>query len=267
MEIIDAQLHTSREHPPEQLLSMMDAVGVAAAVLVHASRDGNDISAVLDAAATHPDRFAAVGAVDSHEPDLDDRVEELRTRPETVGLRLVIPDAAAAQRLRDGFHRPLFVAAERAGLPLFIFALHAFDAIGAIAREHADLLVVIDHLGLPQPPLREPDPERWQGLPDLVALAACANVAVKWTAVPTLSLRPYPYDDLWDPLRRVLDAFGVERVMWGTDITRVGGLHTYCDSVSYMKRVPGLTYGELELLMGGTLRRLLDWRPTPQARP
>ncbi len=36
-----------------------------------------------------------------------------------------------------------------------------------------------------------------------------------------------PYNDLWDPLRRIFDAFGFVRCMWGTDWTRAVALLTY----------------------------------------
>ena len=36
-----------------------------------------------------------------------------------------------------------------------------------------------------------------------------------------------PYDDIWDPVLRIIDAFGIDRCMWGTDWTRTSGMLTY----------------------------------------
>jgi hypothetical protein len=36
----------------------------------------------------------------------------------------------------------------------------------------------------------------------------------------TLSREPYPVPNIWDPLARVFDAWGLERCLWGIDWTR-----------------------------------------------
>ena len=87
--------------------------------------------------------------------------------------------------------------------------------------------MVIDHLGLQQPFEPPAPPEPWADLPKLLALAAHANVMVKITGACTLSHQPFPYTDIWDPLWRIFDAFGLDRCLWGTDWTRAVALLTY----------------------------------------
>ena len=86
---------------------------------------------------------------------------------------------------------------------------------------------MIDHLGLPQPQEPPAPAEPFADLPKLLALAAYANVAVKISGACTLSHEPFPYNDLWDPLWRIFDAFGLDRCMWGTDWTRAVKVLTY----------------------------------------
>src|SRR5690606_22037740 len=94
-----------------------------------------------------------------------------------------------------------------------------------------DTTLVIDHLGLQQP-FEPPVPEApFADLPSLLTLAAYSNVVVKITGACTLSLRPFPYADIWEPLGRIFDAFGIDRCMWGTDWTRAVGLLTYAQGV------------------------------------
>ena len=64
-----------------------------------------------------------------------------------------------------------------------------------------------------QPPLMTPDPEAFQRLPELLALARYPNVAAKISAVPALSRQKYPFADLWPCLHRVVDEFGPDRLM------------------------------------------------------
>jgi predicted TIM-barrel fold metal-dependent hydrolase len=56
---------STRPVTAEQFLAAMDATGIAKAALVQASTAyGYDNSYVLDSAARHPDRFAAIACVD-----------------------------------------------------------------------------------------------------------------------------------------------------------------------------------------------------------
>ena len=58
-------------------------------------------------------------------------------------------------------------------------------------------------------------------------LAIHDNIAVKITGACTLSYKAFPYNDIWEPLGRIFDAFGIDRCMWGTDWTRAVALLTY----------------------------------------
>ena len=84
---------------------------------------------------------------------------------------------------------------------------------------------------------------------------------VKISGACTLSREPYPYLDIWDPLRRIFDGFGIDRCMWGTDWTRAVNLLTYQEGVEPFRRTDRLTEGERAALMGGTLERVYGWAP------
>ncbi len=121
---------------------------------------------------------------------------------------------------------------------------------------------MIDHLGLQQPFEPPPPPQPFADLPKLLALAAHDNVAVKITGACTLSHEPFPYNDLWDPLSRIFDAFGFDRCMWGTDWTRAVGLLTYAQGVEAFRVTSRLSDSNLAALMGGTLQRIYHWAPS-----
>jgi len=69
----------------------------------------------------------------------------------------------------------------------------------------------------------------------------------------------YPFEGLWPFLRRAVDAFGADRVMWASDH---GGDQTgkswgelfYC-----MPACTALSKAELEWVLGGTVRKILQW--------
>lgn len=83
------------------------------------------------------------------------------------------------------------------------------------AERFPDVQFVIDHCGAVF------DAPRGQAtIDDAVAMARYPNVACKWAhAASLLSTVPYPFPDLEPKLRRAVDAFGPQRVMWASDYT------------------------------------------------
>ena len=164
--------------------------------------------------------------------------------PDDPGVNRVLAAAGAA-----------FVAGQRAELgPL--------EQLGPLAARNPNTRIVIDHLGLLQP-FEPPKPaEPWADLPKLVALAKYDNVVVKISGAGTLSKETFPYKDIWDPLRRIFDAFGMDRCMWGTDWTRAVAFLTYKEGVDAFRLTDRLTDSERATLMGGTLQKVYGWAPS-----
>ena len=90
----------------------------------------------------------------------------------------------------------------------------------------------------------------------MLSLATCPNVAIKLTGACTLSKLPYPYPDIWDPIRRILDAYAVDRCMWGTDWTRASQILTYQQGVDAFKTTQQLSDSERAQLMGDNLQKI-----------
>ena len=86
-------------------------------------------------------------------------------------------------------------------------------------------------------------------------------MAIKISGACTLSHEPFPYPDIWKPLRQIFDAFGFDRCMWGTDWTRAWKLCTYEQSVEAFRVTDELSDTERSALMGGTLSKIHNWSP------
>jgi predicted TIM-barrel fold metal-dependent hydrolase len=135
------------------------------------------------------------------------------------------------------------------------------DHGAALVARNPDTVVVIDHLGLLQPFLPPAPAEPWADLPKVLALAAHDNVRIKISGACTLSHQPFPYGDIWDPVMRIIDAFGLDRCMWGTDWTRATALLTYEQGVEAFRVTDRLSDGDRSTLMGGTLQKVYGWSP------
>ena len=275
MRVIDVQVHAyERNHPGrpwvgklhgpdsangEEMVAAMDAVGVDGAVIVSTFNLYRcDPSYALEVYATYPERFRVVAPIDVTDPGVDDFVAGWAKTKGAVGVRLMLRDELlsdpADPRLNHGF-----ALAGKHGLPVNFLCWGRLDDGAELVRRNPDTVIVIDHLGLLQPNAPPPFAEPWKDLPKLLALAQYPNVRVKISGACTLSHEGYPYNDIWEPVLRIIDAFGIDRCMWGTDWTRTSGVLTYEQGVAPFRETSRLSAGDKAKLMGGTLEKVYKW--------
>jgi L-fuconolactonase len=277
MPIIDAQVHAyERDHPgrpwaaklhgpPEvtgdEMVKAMDAVGVDAAVLVSPyTMYRYDPSYALQVYAAHPGRFALVKPVDPTDPAVADTIADWAKTDGAVAVRIMMTRGVSEDPANPGITRVL-AAAARYALPVNLLCWGRLDQVDQMAARHPGTTLVIDHLGLQQPFEPPPPAAPFAELPKLLKLARHPNVVVKITGACTLSREPFPYNDIWDPLARIFDAFGLQRCLWGTDWTRATELLTYQQGVDAFRVTDRLSERDKAVLMGETLQRVYKWQP------
>ena len=276
--IIDAQVHAyERNHPGrpwaavltgpdevtgEDMVAAMDAVGVDGAVLVSPfTMYGYNASYALEVHRKHPGRFGLVKPVDPGDPAVAETVAEWAATPGAVGIRLMLTRGASLDPADPGISRVLTAAAQH-DLPLNLLCWGRLEQAAKLAKRHPQTRLVIDHLGLQQPFEPPAPPVPFADLPNLLALAAYDNVVVKISGACTLSHEPFPFNDIWDPLTRIFDAFGLQRCLWGTDWTRAVRLLTYRDGVEAFRVTDRLSESDRAVLMGESLSRVYGWAPS-----
>jgi predicted TIM-barrel fold metal-dependent hydrolase len=236
-------------------------VGVDGALLVSPfTMYRYDASYAIDVRARQPDRFGLIKPVDPADPGVAETVADWAKTPGTVGIRIMMNRDVSEDPADPGIGRVL-AAGARHGLPVNILCWGRLEQAWALAARHPDTAIVIDHLGLQQPFEPPPPAQPFAALPNVLKLAAHPNVAIKITGACTLSREAFPYNDIWDALGRIVDAFGIDRCMWGTDWTRAVGLLTYQQGVDAFRGTDRLTDADKAMLMGGTLHRVYRWSP------
>jgi len=237
----------------EASLAAMAAVGIDMALLL-ARTEWAEFAAV-----THPSRFASNIRFDPTDPDIEELVSTARDRRGVVGLQAYLswpPSGENIQLLRAGGFEAMFSAAEKHRLPVSAVVSGDLPEIVPIAEGHPDLILVLPHFGLKQPPLREPDVPPFAQLSQLLELARYPNVFVKCSGIPTLSATGFPYPDVWPHILKVISAFGLDRVMWASDYTRVSQLMSYEHALAYLRDTTELSTAEKAQLLGGTAARV-----------
>lgn len=270
--IIDAQVHAyEHDHPGrpwaavlhgpdavtgDDMVAAMNAVGVDAAILVSVfTMYRFDSSYAEQVYRAHPTRFRLIKPVDPTDPGVNETIDQWVKTPGTVAIRIMLNRGVSEDAADPGINRVLAAAAKH-DVPVNLLCWGRLDQVKHLAARNPDTRLVIDHLGLQQPyeppPLEQPFGE----IEKVLALAQHPNVVIKITGACTLSKQAYPYPDIWDPLARIFDAYGIERCMWGTDWTRAVKVLTYKQGVDAFKVTDRLTGQERAALMGGNVDRI-----------
>jgi predicted TIM-barrel fold metal-dependent hydrolase len=270
--IIDAQVHAyEHDHPGrpwaavlhgpasvtgDAMIAAMDAVGVDAAILVSVfTMYRFDSSYAEQVYRAHPTRFRLIKPVDPTDPAVNETIDQWVKTPGTVAIRIMLNRGVSEDAADPGINRVL-AAAARHNIPVNLLCWGRLDQVKQLAARNPDTRIVVDHLGLEQP--YEPPllAQPFGEIEKVLALAQHPNVVIKITGACTLSQKAYPYPDIWDPLARIFDAYGMERCLWGTDWTRAVQVLTYQQGVDAFKVTDRLTHTEREALMGGNVQKI-----------
>jgi predicted TIM-barrel fold metal-dependent hydrolase len=272
---IDSQVHAyERNHPGrpwaatlhgpaaatgDDMVAAMDAVGVDAAILVSVfTMYQFDPSYALEVYAKYPKRFRVIKPVDPSDPAVVDTIDAWAATKGTVAIRIMLNRGVSEDAADPGINRVL-AAAARHSLPVNLLCWGRLEQAKALAARNPNTRLVIDHLGLQQPFEPPTPPKPFGELPIVLALAKHENVVIKISGACTLSHQAFPYNDIWDPLARIFDAYGFERCMWGTDWTRAVELLTYKQGVEAFTLTDRLSDVERTQLMGGSLQKIYNW--------
>jgi predicted TIM-barrel fold metal-dependent hydrolase len=210
----------------------------------------------IEAARQHPDRLSILGNFPLDRPESRTLLDGWKQRPGMLGLRFTFNQPHQQTWLTDGTLNWLWPAAERAGVPIGLAAGNFLPAVGDIAAQHPGLKLHIDHLGRSG---GAKDAEGFANLSQLLTLAKYPNMAVKASGAPSYSSQPYPYRNIHTYIQQIYDAFGPERMFWGTDITRMPCSWKQCVTM-FTEELPWLSGRNQELVMGRAFCMWLDWK-------
>jgi predicted TIM-barrel fold metal-dependent hydrolase len=271
MRIVDAQIHLWGSGLPsnmahrqvtafttEEAVGLMDEAGVDAAVIHPPGWDRRSTEMAFEAVRGHPGRFAILGSFPLDRPESRSLVDGWRSRPGMLGLRYTFLGQPERGWLEDGSLEWLWAAAERAGVPIAMLATDSLRQVGQIAERHPGLRLTIDHLGGRGGNTTLKDAAAMEHIPELLELARHPNVAVKATGAPGYSSGPYPFASIHPYLRQIYDAFGPERMFWGTDITKMPCTWRQCITM-FTEELPWLTEQDKELIMGRAVCAWWGW--------
>lgn len=237
---------------PGTLLQRMQASGVEKTVIVHVIYYRWDCRYTAASVRANRDKFAGVCRVDPQSAtavaDLDHWVAE-----GFAGVRLSPAVGPAGDWIND--RRQMDMIWSRAAelkIPLCVLCgISRIPDVEQLIQRHGERLdVCIDHMA--DCPIERPDE-----LKKLLALARYPRVFVKLSHLWSLSREAYPYRDTHDQVRRLYDAFGPRRLMWGTDWPGVEAYCGYARALAlYRDEIKFFNADDRRWILGGTAERL-----------
>ena len=268
MLVVDSQIHlwgsnlpTNPAHRQITSYSAQDALrgmaeaGVDAAVIHPPGWDPDSDAIAVEAASQHPDKFAILGKFPLDDPASAALIDGWKQQSGMLGLRFTFLQLHQQTWPMDGTMDWLWPAAEQAGLPVGLACAGFLPVVGQVAERHPGLKLIVDHMGRSG---GATDAAAWETLPQLIELAKYPNVAVKASGAPSYSSLPYPYANIHDHVHQIYDAFGPDRMFWGTDITRMPCSWKECVTM-FTEELSWLTEEDKELIMGKALCRWTGW--------
>lgn len=295
MDIVDSQAHLG-PGGIDEMVAALDALGIASIMIDEywMGTPGHPYYSVGEgmlaqrttsptaelAAWTHPGRFSYLIRPDPRDPELKSIARQARDAEHVRALR-VSPgmERKTIRAFNDGEFDEIFALSVDNGLPIFVQISGHTDMLGRIVREYPDARIIICHCGMPPGGDLWPIFAQLEGEPDsmdywrkvgeqpkdeafeqVLRCAEWPNVALKWAhagvmfdagGYPNLAARPY--------LRKAIDAFGADRVMWASDISANQTGESWAELIFAVRENPELNDEEKEWVLGKTARQWLDW--------
>ncbi len=202
--------HPTDDKTPEMLIDLMKANGVAKTVIIQVRHYMYDNSYLLHVLKKYPQYFQEVCRVDPENPNSPEHLSEL-TQAGIRGVRLSPAGNASGDWIKGPLMKPLWRRCEQLQVPMNILApISRMPDVGVLMDQFPDLTIVIDHMA--DCPVNQP-----AELEKLIALKRHPKLFVKISHSWSLSKQAYPWLDAQEHVKRLHQAFGPQRLMWGTD--------------------------------------------------
>jgi len=241
-----------RTFTPDDLEPSLDRAGIDRTILVQSMNSAEDTEAMLRIARAWPRVGGIVGWVPLL--DLNEAERELDwfgAPDQIVGIRHLVngepdPEWLAAPALIDSLG---LLAKRRLVFEIPAVTVRHLEHVIMIADRHPDLGVVIDHLG--SPPIKAEEWQPWAGL--IAGAAQRPNVSTKLAGLSTLAAPQWSAADLAPYVAHALEAFGANRIMFGSDwpVCLVGGGYERWWSTT-TELLAELSADERAWILGGT---------------
>jgi L-fucono-1,5-lactonase len=233
-----------RNFLPEDLDPMLKKHGIEGTVLVQAAPTLAETEFLLSLADQAPFIKGVVGWVDFEAKDASEQIERLSKHPALVSIRPMIQDLPDDTWMLKSELAPAFSTLEHLSLTFDALTLprHLQNLLKLLDR-HPALRVVIDHAS--KPDIRSGDITGWAS--DIAELGKNTSAYCKLSGLVTEAADDWTVNDLKPVVDHLLETFGPERLIWGSDwpvCTLAAGYTDWVSATDHL--LSGLTTNEAD---------------------
>jgi L-fuconolactonase len=241
----------------EVLRAQMDEAGVDRAFTISPWVYQWDCRYTLDSLAKHRSWLAAGVLVNPRSPDAPATLERYVRDYGVSGLRMqgritgqgAIDDPAATA---------LWAKAAELDLTVDVNATHEeYDMVRRRVEQFPQTRIILDHCGYVSPDLAPKE----QSVAPVTDMAKYPNVYAKLSFLGIASVDGYPFADAHWMIRDIVNAFGPQRCMFGTNFPKAqyDPTCTYKQTVELFQHHLPLSDDERRWILGGTAATLWKW--------
>lgn len=214
----EAEAPLRRPYAPADLAPLLAEAGVDRTVLVQALMSIDETRWFLETAAATPFVAGVVGWVDLTDPEVAATLAELRARPDgryLVSVRHMVQDEPDPEwLLRPEVGRGIRAVAEAGLVNDLLLKPPQIAAATRLCAALPEVRFVVDHLA--KPPIASSELEPWSRL--MAPFGGMPHVWCKLSGMVTeANWATWTADDLKPYVARVVQLFGEDRVMYGSD--------------------------------------------------
>jgi predicted TIM-barrel fold metal-dependent hydrolase len=203
------QPHPSQAGTAAKFLAVLDAHGMTHGLLVGAGPYGADNRCMLDAIAGSGGRFRGIALV---RPEISDRDLADLAGKGVVGIRVNLMNNGMRELIEPGADRLLARVKEMKWLVQIHCQKDELAEAAPILRK-AGVRIMIDHFGRPDVRRGVSHP----GFRTLLEFGKSGNAVVKLSGPFRSSIEGYPYRDVDPFVAAAIEAFTLDRCIWGSD--------------------------------------------------
>ena len=212
--INDAMAAIRRDFRPGDLLPLLQETGVDATVAVQARQSLEETDWLLELADEHDWIAGVVGWVPLTDVGLEETLEQLSDKAKLKGVRHVLQGEADEYMERDDFNAGIALLRKFSLTYDVLIQERQLPAAIRFVDRHPNQPFVLDHLAKPSIAAQELEPWRTH----IRELARRPNIACKLSGMVTeADFDRWTFEDLRPYIDTVLECFGPERLMFGSD--------------------------------------------------
>jgi L-fuconolactonase len=203
-----------RDFLPDDLQPSLRRAGIEGTVLVQAAPTVAETEYLLSLAAENSFIKGVVGWVDFDAPDAAQEIAKLAGNPALVGLRPMIQDIDDPNWMLGANLAPAFQTIQHYDLAFDALVLpRHLGQLFELLKRYPNMRSVIDHGAKPE--IRDSAFSDWAA--GIAALANGTNAYCKLSGLVTEAAQDWTTENLRPYVDHLLDTFGPQRLIWGSD--------------------------------------------------